>query len=55
MATAAVEISTPLQSRWIISAKTDLMWFSVGGVAAAYLFWALWRFAHAPLPLLVAI
>lgn len=55
MATAAVEISTSFQSRWIIAEKTDLLWFSVGGAAAAYLFWALWRFAHAPLLLLVAI
>ena len=55
MATAALEPHTRTPAKWIISGKTDLLWFTAGGVAAAYLFWALWRFLHAPLLLLVAI
>lgn len=44
-----------LPTRWIISSKTDLAWFTLGGVAASYLFWALWRYTSIPLLLLVAI
>src|SRR5215472_19211063 len=55
MATATVQLPAPASSGWIVSERTDLLWFSVGGVAAAYTFWGLWRFAHAPLLLLVAI
>ncbi len=40
---------------WIITARTDTFWFTLGGASAAYAFWALWRFAHVPLLLLVAI
>lgn len=40
---------------WIVSARADLLWFTVGGAAFAYLFWALWRYAHTPLILLVGI
>ncbi len=55
MATATVAVQTPSRPGWIISGRTDLLWFTVGGAAAAYTFWALWRFAHAPLIILVAI
>ena len=48
-------IEAAARTRWIVSARTDLLWFTVGGVASAYIFWALWRFAHLPLLLLVAI
>ncbi len=54
-ATMTIPLRTPAHSQWIISERTDLLWFTVGGAAAAYIFWALWRFAHAPLLLLVAI
>jgi hypothetical protein len=40
---------------WIISEKVDLIWFTLGGAATAYVFWLLWRFTHVPLLLLVAI
>ena len=57
MATAT--LSSPARQRaqpsWIISERADLLGFSLGGAAAGYLFWALWRFAHIPLLLLVAI
>ena len=55
MATATILVQAPARPGWIISERTDLLWFTVGGVAAAYIFWALWRFAHDPLVLLVAI
>jgi len=59
MATATIEVpavTTPARTpSWIISARTDLAWFTLGGAATAYAFWALWRFAHVPLLLLVAI
>ncbi len=55
MATTTVEIQARPQVSWIISERTDLFWFTLGGVAAAYAFWALWRFVHVPLLLLVAI
>jgi hypothetical protein len=43
------------ESHWIISKRTDLLWFTLGGAAAGYVFWALWRYTHVPLLLLVAI
>src|SRR5262252_1667765 len=55
MATAAIEVEASAPSRWIVSGRTDLLWFTLGGAAAAYAFWALWRFAHVPLLLLVAV
>lgn len=55
MAASAITIPAPPSTNWIISGKTDLLWFSLGGAATAYAFWALWRFAHVPLLLLVAI
>ena len=56
MATAAVlGVQDSVRPNWIISARDDLIWFTVGGVASAYIFWALWRFAHVPLIVLVAI
>ena len=41
--------------KWIVSPSTDLLWFTIGGGAAAYLVWALWRFTHVPLLLIVAV
>lgn len=55
MATATLPVESAARARWIISDKTDLLWFSIGGAAAGYGFWALWRFTHVPLLLLVAI
>jgi hypothetical protein len=55
MATATLPVQSAVRTRWIISDKTDLLWFSIGGAAAGYLFWALWRYTHVPLLLLVAI
>lgn len=57
MATATIAVPTqaPPKAGWIVSGRTDLLWFTVGGVAAGYIFWALWRFTHVPLLLLVAI
>jgi hypothetical protein len=55
MATSTVAVPTPIRARWIVSERTDLVWFTLGGAAAAYAFWALWRFAHVPLLVLVAI
>jgi hypothetical protein len=56
---ASTSIAVPAQVAakpgWIISGRTDILWFTVGGAAAAYIFWALWRFTHVPLLLLVAI
>lgn len=51
----AVPTRASIRPGWIISERTDLLWFTVGGAAAAYAFWGLWRFAHVPLLLLVAI
>jgi hypothetical protein len=55
MATAVAAVPKTSHPSWIVSAAADLGWFSVGGAASAYIFWALWRFAHVPLILLVAI
>jgi len=55
MATAAIDVPVRTRTNWLISERTDLLWFTVGGAAAGYAFWALWRFAHAPLLLLVAV
>jgi hypothetical protein len=44
-----------VKPRWIISSKTDLAWFTLGGVSASYIFWALWRYSGIPLILLVAV
>ena len=55
MASTVVEVPLRTQPRWIVSARVDLLWFTLGGAAVAYAFWALWRFAHAPLLLLVAV
>jgi len=55
MSTIAVSVQARQQPRWIVSERADLFWFTLGGAAAGYLFWALWRFAHVPLLLLVAI
>jgi hypothetical protein len=55
MATVTLDVQSRPQTSWIISERTDLLWFTVGGAAAGYLFWALWRFTHVPLILLVAI
>jgi hypothetical protein len=53
--TVAAAVQLPARPGWIISERTDLLWFTVGGAAAAYCFWALWRFTHVPLLLLVAV
>jgi hypothetical protein len=55
MATASFEVQERIRSSWIVSPRADLLWFTAGGAAAAYAFWALWRFTHVPLLLLVAI
>lgn len=55
MATAVVEVQERARPAWIISGWTDLFWFTVGGAAFAYVFWALWRFTHVPLILLVGV
>lgn len=55
MATTTLDVQTRAQTKWIISGWTDLLWFTAGGAAAAYAFWALWRFVHVPLLLLVAV
>ncbi len=55
MTTQALELQERSETDWIISAHTDLLWFTLGGAATTYLFWALWRYAHVPLLLLVAI
>jgi hypothetical protein len=53
---AAVMPRPSLQrTSWIVSKKVDIVWFSVGGAVLAYSFWLLWRFAHVPLLLLVAV
>jgi hypothetical protein len=55
MATATLDVQTSTPSKWIISGRADLLWFTVGGAASAYAFWGLWRFVHMPLLLLVAV
>jgi hypothetical protein len=55
MATATAAVQSRTQPKWIISGRTDFLWFTFGGAGAAYLFWALWRFASVPLILLAAI
>ncbi len=55
MATATVGVQVKAEPGWIVSPRADLLWFTVGGAASAYIFWALWRFMHVPLLLLVAI
>ena len=55
MATAVATVQSRQRPGWIVSERTDLLWFSLGGACVAYVFWALWRFAHVPLLLLVAI
>ncbi len=55
MATESIAVPATSRSNWIVSVRTDLLWFTLGGAASAYLFWALWRFAHVPLILLVAV
>jgi len=56
MATTALEVpATARRASWIVSVRTDLLWFTLGGAATGYAFWALWKFAHVPLLLLVAI
>ena len=55
MATTAIAVEQISRPGWIVSSRTDLLWFTLGGVASAYAFWALWRFTHVPLLLLVAI
>lgn len=55
MATAILGVQERVRPNWIVSTRADLLWFTVGGAASAYIFWALWRFTHVPLILLVAI
>lgn len=55
MEAGTLEVRARPETSWIISERVDLLWFTLGGVAAAYIFWALWRFLHVPLLLLVAI
>jgi hypothetical protein len=55
MATATVGVPQRIRSAWIVSARADLLWFTLGGAACAYGFWAMWRFTHLPLLLLVAV
>jgi hypothetical protein len=56
MATAAVGVQAErIRPAWIVSSRADILWFTAGGVAFAYLFWALWRFTHVPLIVLVGI
>ena len=58
MSTVAIAVNrgeAAARPKWIVSPATDLLWFSFGGAAVAYLVWALWRFTHVPLLLIVAI
>jgi len=50
-----LDLQRQTKTNWIISERTDLLWFTLGGAAAGYIFWALWRHAHVPLLLLVAV
>lgn len=53
--TVAIPARAPTKPGWIVSPRTDVLWFTLGGAAAGYAFWAFWRFTHVPLLLLVAI
>ena len=55
MATTAIGVEERTRPSWIVSARADILWFTVGGAASAYTFWLLWRFSHVPLIVLVAI
>ena len=55
MATATIGVQEGVRPSWIVSARADILWFTVGGAASAYIFWALWRFTHVPLIVLVGI
>lgn len=55
MATATVDVRQRTRPAWIVSARADFLWFTVGGAASAFIFWALWRFTHVPLIVLVGI
>jgi len=55
MATTVLEVQEKNFPAWIVSARADLFWFTVGGAGFAYLFWAIWRFTHVPLIALVAV
>jgi len=36
MATAAIDVPVRTRTNWIISERTDLFWFTLGGAAALY-------------------
>lgn len=55
MATTMSEVHRRIESNWIISGRTDILWFTLGGAAAGYIFWALWKFTQVPLLVLVAV
>jgi hypothetical protein len=55
MATATIGVQEGSRPSWIVSARADILWFTVGGAASAFIFWALWRFSHVPLIVLVGI
>jgi hypothetical protein len=55
MATATIGVQERVRPSWIVSARADILWFTVGGAVSAYIFWALWRFSHVPLIVLVGI
>jgi hypothetical protein len=55
MATTTMDLESAAKPGWIISARTDLLWFTLGGAASAYIFWALWKFTSVPLIVLVAV
>jgi hypothetical protein len=55
MATAVATVQRSTSPTWIVSARADLGWFTLGGAASAYIFWALWRFTQIPLVVLVAV
>jgi len=55
LAAPVITKTSQAKSNWIVSERTDLLWFTLGGAASAYAFWALWRFTHVPLLLLVAV
>jgi hypothetical protein len=65
---ATTTVQAPARTRtaaaaWIVSARADLLWFTLGGAAAGYLFWAIWHFSatygastqHGVLLVLVAV
>jgi hypothetical protein len=41
LAAPAVSKTSQIKSNWIVSERTDLLWFTLGGAASAYAFWAL--------------